>query len=82
MGQLADWGGLSRAMAASAKRWLCACPAEGCSGAICAYGQECEVCLRERFALVHRVRQEGVPTWHAAHAVQHMRGKEPVRAIV
>ena len=41
----ADWGGLSRAMAASAKRWLCACPAEGCGGAICAYGQEqCEVC--------------------------------------
>ena len=44
MEQLADWGGLSRAMAASAKRWLCACPAEGCGGAICAYGQECEVC--------------------------------------
>ena len=37
--------------------------------------------LRERFALVHRVRQEGVPTWHAAHAVQHMRGKEPVRIV-
>ena len=37
--------------------------------------------MRERFALVHRVRQEGVPTWHAAHAVQHMRGKEPVRIV-
>ena len=37
MEQLADWGGLSRTMAASAKRWLCACPTEGCGGAICAY---------------------------------------------